>query len=400
MQKLRQLADLPDLKGKTVLVRSDLDVPMTNGQIDSDFRIRKAVATIKYLIEHKAKVVIVAHLGRPDGAQSDDLSLLPVRFELGKLLGTHIKFAHIPNSRNSIRYMEDGEVLLLENVRFNPEEDSKDKKMRKAFVETLSELADYYVNDAFASYHPSASTYDLALAFDKPTAGLQMVAEVQKLGKLTDEPEKPYVAVIGGAKLDSKVPILEALTKQADYILIGGAMAYTFLAAQDVKIGDSKVEKELIPTAKKILEAAKKHKCQILLPVDHIAGSEFDASTTPVEVDTQVIPKGLIGLDIGQRTLASYLEIIKSARTLMWNGPMGVFEWDKFARGTEAVGEYIALSAPTDSYKVAGGGDTVSAIEKLQINMKEFDHISTGGGAMLALLAGEKMPTISVLEAK
>ncbi len=400
MQNLRQLADLPDLKGKTVLVRSDLDVPLVNGQIESDFRIRKAVATIKYLVEHKAKVVIVAHLGRPEAKTQDDLSLLPVRFELGKLLSTHIKFAHIPNSRNSIRYMEEGEVLLLENVRFNPEEESTNKKARTKFVEELSELADYFVNDAFASYRPSASTFDLALQFDKPVAGLQMTAEVQKLSKLKENPEQPYVAVIGGAKLDSKVPILEALAKQADYILIGGAMAYTFLAAQDVKVGDSKVEKEFLPEAKKILASAKKNKCQILLPVDHICGKEFAENTAKVEVDTQVIPSGLIGLDIGQRTLASYLEIIKSARTLMWNGPMGVFEWAKFARGTEAVGEYIALSAADDAYKVAGGGDTVSAIEKLQINMKEFDHISTGGGAMLAFLAGEKVPTIAALEQK
>jgi 3-phosphoglycerate kinase len=400
MGKLRTLQDVDSLQGKTVIVRADLDVPVQNGQVQNDFRLKKAVNTLKYLVQKKAKVVVVAHLGRPEGEYKDEMSLMPVRFELGKLLDTHIKFAHLPNSRNSIRYMEEGEILLLENIRFSKEEESKDAKARAELVKTLAELADYYVNDAFATYRPAASNFDLAQQVKNPLAGLQMQAEIENLSRIRDNFESPYVAVIGGAKIDTKVDVLLDLVEKADHILIGGAMAYTFLKAQGIKVGKSKVEDANIKIAEKVLKAAKKSGCNILLPVDHICAEEFSEKAKAIKVETQQIPAGLIGMDIGERTLAEYLEIIKSAKTILWNGPMGVFEWEKFSRGTEAIGEYIGLSASKETFKVAGGGDTISAMEKLKVNFRNYNHISTGGGAMLAFLTGEEFPTIELLQTK
>lgn len=402
MLKLKTLADLKDLEGKTIVVRADLDVPVEGEQVTDNFRLQKGLATIRELIKQKAKVVLIGHRGRPDGKYQDDLSLLPVRFELGKLLGIHIKFAHIPSSRNSIRYMENGEVLMLENVRFHPEEESEDAQVRTQFVAELAQLADAFVNDSFSTYRVHGSTYSLAEAMKaagKPAvAGLQMEAEVNNLSQLREEPESPYVAVIGGAKIDTKADILVNLAASADFILLGGAMAYTFMSAMGISVGSSKVEESELEVAKKVIQLAEKNKCQLLVPIDHIVATEFAETAKPTSVNTQVIPDGQMGLDIGERTLAQYQEIIQNAKSILWNGPMGVFEWTNFSRGTEAVGEYIALSASKEAFKVAGGGDTVSAMNKLKVNMRNFNHVSTGGGAMLAFLAGEKMSTIEVLQ--
>jgi len=398
MLNLRTLDSLPqDLSGKVVVVRTDLNVGVQNGEIDSNFRIKKAIPTIKELTAKHARVVVISHLGRPEGKYEDEYTLMPIRFELGKLLDMHIKFAHLQACKNSITFMENGEVLLLENVRFYPGETSKDEAERVAFVAELGELADYYVNDAFGSYRAHASTYELAKAVANPMAGRLMVDEVNKLGILRENPEKPYVAVIGGVKMDTKVPILHSLVKIADRILIGGAMAYTFLAAQGIGVGASKVETDRFEDVNAILAEAKAAGCEILLPVDHLVGTEFKSDTEVIKIETQQIPEGLIGLDIGERTMASYLEAIKSAKTLMWNGPMGVFEWENFARGTEAIGEYIGLTAAKEAFKVAGGGDTISAMEHLRINFKNFNHVSTGGGAMLDFLAGENFKVLKPL---
>lgn len=398
MKELRSVEDLEDLSGKTVILATNLDVPLEGEDIVSNFRIKAAVPTIKLLIKKNARVVILAHLGRPGGEYKDDLSLMPVRFELGKLLEQHIKFAHVPSSHNSIVFMEDGEVLLLENVRFHPGEQAKEAKERKEFIEHLGELADYYVNDAFASYRPSASTFELAEAVKQPLAGLLIQKEIKALDQLLGDVKQPYIAVIGGAKIDTKIPILNALVEQADKILIGGAMAYTFLKAKGIEVGASKVQEDKLKEAEKIMKAAKKNGCDLILPVDHIAAKEFAEDAEPISVDTQQIPKGLIGMDIGERTMADYRDIIENAKTIMWNGPMGVFEWEAFSRGTEAIGEYIGLSAPRDTYKVAGGGDTITAMETLKINFKNYHHVSTGGGAMLAYLSGEELPTLKPLQ--
>lgn len=398
MLNLRTLDVLPeDLSGKVVVVRADLNVGITNGEVDNNFRIKKTIPTIKELIAKHARVVVLSHLGRPEGKYTDEYTLMPVRFELGKLLDMHIKFAHLSACKNSITFMENGEVLLLENVRFYPGETSEDPAEREKFVAELAELADYYVNDAFGAYRPHATTYELAKAFDNAIAGKLMVEEIEKLSILKENPEKPYVAVIGGVKIDTKVEILRALIHKADKVLIGGAMAYTFLAAKGIEVGTSKVETEMVDTAKKILEEAKDANCEILLPIDHVGAKEFSESAEAVVIDTQAIPAGLIGMDIGEKTMAAYLEIIQNARTILWNGPMGVFEWEQFARGTEAIGEYIGLTASRDAYKVVGGGDTITAMEKLRINFKNFNHVSTGGGAMLDFLAGEEFLVLQPL---
>ncbi|MCA9379417.1 phosphoglycerate kinase, partial [Candidatus Dojkabacteria bacterium] len=310
MSKFRTVTDIDDLSTKTILLRADLDVAIENGEVVENFRLQKAVNTIKYLTEKKAKVVVLGHLGRPGGEYVDELSLLPVRFELGKLLGVHIKFAHIPNSRNSIRYMEPGEVLMLENVRFHAEEESKDAKKRAGFMSELVELCDVYINDAFSSYRPHASTYDVALQYATKNriVGMQMATEIEKLTQLRDKYQHPYVAVIGGAKIDTKIDILTKLVTEADFILLGGAMAYTFMKSQGIDIGSSKVEDDKLKVADKVMKAAKKSGCEILFPIDHVAGGEFAESAGPVEVDTQNIPGGLFGMDIGGRTLAQYLE--------------------------------------------------------------------------------------------
>ncbi len=397
MKKLRSIRDLKDLSGKTVLLASNFDVPLNGENVTSNYRIKAAIPTIKMLIEKNARIVILSHLGRPAGEYKDEFSLMPVRFELGKLLETHIKFAHIPSSHNSVVFMEDGEVLLLENVRFHPREESKKEEERTEFMKELAEQADYYVNDAFASYRPTASTFELAKLMKNPMAGLLIEKEVESLTKLLEEPEKPYVAVIGGAKLDTKIPILHTLIEKADSILLGGAMAYTFMKAKGIDVGDSKVEDDKLKEAKQIMDLAKKAGCEIVLPVDHIAAKSFDKDAEAIEVDAQVIGKGLIGMDIGERTMQDFQERIENAKTVMWNGPMGVFEWEQFSRGTEAVGEYIGLSAPRSTYKVAGGGDTITAMEQLKINFKNYNHVSTGGGAMLAFLSGEELPTLEPL---
>lgn len=398
MLNLRTLDVLPeDLSGKVVVVRADLNVGITNGEVDNNFRIKKTIPTIKELIAKHARVVVLSHLGRPEGKYADEYTLMPVRFELGKLLDMHIKFAHLSACKNSITFMENGEVLLLENVRFYPGETSEDPAEREKFVAELAELADYYINDAFGAYRPHATTYELAKAFDNAIAGKLMVEEIEKLSILKENPEKPYVAVIGGVKIDTKVEILRALIHKADKVLIGGAMAYTFLAAKGIEVGSSKVETEMVDTAKKILEAAAEANCEILLPIDHVGATEFSESAEAVVIDTQAIPAGLIGMDIGEKTMAAYLEIIQNARTILWNGPMGVFEWEQFARGTEAIGEYIGLTASRDAYKVVGGGDTITAMEKLRINFKNFNHVSTGGGAMLDFLAGEEFLVLQPL---
>jgi phosphoglycerate kinase len=399
MMKLRSVSELDDISGKTVLLVTNLDVPVKDELVLNNFRIQAAIPTLKLLQDKGARIIILSKLGRPDGKYQDDMSLMPVRFELGRLMDEHIKFAHIPTSRNSIVFMENREVLLLENSRFHPGEESTKPAERKEFIKELAGLADYYVNDDFATYRPSATNHELAMMVKNPMAGLLMQQEVEQLSKLHN-PDSTYVAVIGGAKLDTKIPILQSLIGKADTILIGGAMAYTFLKAQGIETGKSKIQPDLLKQAAKILADAKKAGTEIVLPVDHVAAKEFGEDAAPITVDTQQIPKDLIAMDIGERTMDDYQHRIETAKTIMWNGPMGVFEFEQFSRGTEAIGEYIGLAAPKSTFKVAGGGDTITAMEKLKINFKNYNHISTGGGAMLAFLAGEEFPTLQPLMKK
>ncbi|MCA9381393.1 phosphoglycerate kinase [Candidatus Dojkabacteria bacterium] len=392
---IRKLSDA-NIKNKTVVVRVNFDVPINNGEITDNTRIASSVKTIEYLVNNNCKVVLISHMGRPEGEIVDDLSLMPARFELGKLLNKPIKFAHIDACENSIKFMEQGEILLLENLRFDKREESKKAKEREEFVQPLVDLCDVYINDSFGVYREHASVLELPKMLPS-YAGFAMVKEIEALSKIDEEPESPYVAVIGGVKMDTKIPILKSLVKKVDTMLIGGAMAYTFLKAQGVEIGDSKFEKEHVKTAKEILKLAEKAKCEIILPIDHIAGKEFKENTKPIEIKTQQIPKGHWGLDIGPNTIKQFREIIESAKTILWNGPMGVFEWENFNKGTEAIGEYIALSTPKDAYKIAGGADTTYAMLKLRIKPKRFNHVSIGGGMMLNFLSGRKFKVLDVL---
>lgn len=397
-ENLRKLSDV-DVKNKTVVVRANFDVPMKDGEVLDDTRIKASAKTIEHLINNNCKVVIIAHLGRPNGEEQDELSLMPIRFVLGHILSKPIKFAHIHSCENSIKFMEQGEILLLENLRFSKAEESKDKKEREEYVKVLADLCDVYVNDAFSVYRKHASVYDLPQMMNS-VAGFSVESEIEALNHLIDKPQNPYIAVVGGAKVDTKVGILKDVVSKVDKLLLGGLIAYAFLAANGVEIGKSKISKDDIKAAKEVIKAAKKENCEIILPVDHICGEEFEENTKPQKVETQQIPKNLMGLDIGPKTIAMYREILEDAKTIFWNGPMGVFEWENFNLGTEAIGEYIALSASRDAYKVAGGSETTYAMQLLKIKPRRFNHVSVGGGMMLEYLGQNKFEVLDILTEK
>ena len=395
-ENIRKLQDV-DVKNKTVIVRANFDVPIKDGEILDETRIKASVKTVEHLLDNNCKVVLLAHLGRPKGEEDDDLSLMPIRFALGHLLSKPVKFAHISACENSIKFMEQGEILLLENLRFNAAEESESEEERKEFVQVLANMGDVYVNDAFSVYRKHASVFDLPQMMTS-VAGFSVQKEIEALNTITNNAQSPYVAVLGGAKVDTKISLLETLVEKVDKILLGGLMAYAFMQAEGVESGKSEIDPKDVKSAKSILKKAKSNGCEILLPVDHIAGEEFDELTKPVGIETQQIPANLFGLDIGPKTMVMYREAIESAQTILWNGPMGVFEWEPFNKGTEAIGEYIALSTPKDSFKVAGGADTTYAMKLLKIKPKRFSHVSVGGGMMLDFLDGGTFEVLDILE--
>ncbi len=397
-RKLRTLKDI-EVANKTVIVRSNLDVPIKNGVIQDDTRIKASMETIQYLVNKNCKVVILGHLGRPEGNYSDEFSLMPIRFELGRILNKQIKFANYDRCENSIKFMEFGDVLLIENIRFFSEEESINPKTRLAFIEPLAGLADLYVNDCFGLYRKHASVYELPQLIPS-YAGISLENEIEVLTKLKKEVVKPYIGIIGGAKLDTKINILSKLVEKLDKLIISGAIAYTFLSAQKNKIGKSKVEKDLIEKAGKILTKAKKNNCEILLPIDHVCAKEFDENAEAVYVDKIDMPSDLMGLDIGPKTIDMFKTALEHAKTILWNGPMGVFEWKKFSKGTQEIGEYIALDSDRDCFKIVGGGETISALNLLKIKQKRFNHISLGGGMMLEFLSGEEFEILDLLFGK
>lgn len=386
-----------NLTGKTVIVRGNLDLPIVNGEVVENSRLRASIPTFEYLIKHGAKIVVIGHMGRPNGKYIDELSLMPVRFELGRLLRTNVKFANIEACANSIKFTENGEITMLENLRFDKREESQDPKERKEFIRTLSKLGDFYINDCFGTYRKHASLYELAKALPA-FAGFSMIEEVTKLQELKDSTQKPYTVILGGKKIDTKLGFFYSLIDKADNILIGGALTYTFLAASNVDVGDFDLSKSEVKQAKKILKLASKSKTEIILPIDHLVGKSFSKDQTAIEVKTQSIPKGYIGLDIGPKTLTLFREIIEASQSILWNGPMGVYEWEQFSKGTEAIGEYIALSTPKNAKTYAGGGDTLAAMQVLKIKPKRFTHVSVGGGMMLAFLSGESFDILTPLK--
>jgi phosphoglycerate kinase len=396
---------LGDLRGKRVLVRSDLNVPLDGPDdarvITDDGRVRASVPTIEELADAGARVIVVAHLGRPKGEPEERYSLRPVAGRLGELLGREVAFAEDtvgPSARQTVEGLADGDVAVLENVRFNPGETSKDDDQRGAFADELAGLADAFVSDGFGVVHrKQASVYDVALRL--PHAMGQLVAtEIEVLRRLTTDPARPYVVVLGGSKVSDKLGVIDNLLGKADRLLIGGGMVFTFLAAQGHEVGKSLLEEDQLDTVRGYLDRADESGVEIVLPTDIVVDTEFpsgDREPQPRVVPAGEMPSDTIGLDIGPDSGRAFADAIRDARTVFWNGPMGVFETPAFADGTKAVAHALT---EVDGLSVVGGGDSAAAVRQLGFDEDAFGHISTGGGASLELLEGKELPGIAVLE--
>ena len=389
MQKFFTLNDL-DAKGKRVLVRVDFNVPLDKktGEITDDKRIRETLPTIKFLTERNAKVILCSHLGRPDGKVVDSLRMDKVAFRLGQLLNKKVKKLNDCAGdyvKEEVMKMRDGDVVLLENLRFHPEEEENDD----GFSRQLADLAELYVNDAFGTCHRAhASTYGAA-QYLKSAAGFLVEKEIKIMGKAMENPDRPFVAVLGGVKVSDKIKVIESLLTKVDRLLLGGAMIFTFYKAQGKNIGSSKVDEAGIELAKKLMNNRK-----IVLPADVVIADKFDANANSKIADANSIPDGWMGLDIGPGAIDEYKGILSAAKTVVWNGPMGVFEFEKFANGTKEITKFLAeLKATT----IIGGGDSAAAVEKFGY-AKKLTHVSTGGGASLEFFEGKKLPGIEALE--
>ena len=396
---MKTIESLGDLSGKSVLVRSDFNVPLdADKNITDDGRIRAALPTLKLLLDAGAKVIVVAHLGRPKGKVNPDYSLAPVAKRLEELAGVKVTLASDTvgeGAKAAVAEAKPGEIVLLENVRFNAAETSKDDAEREAFAKELAALADVFVSDGFGVVHrKQASVYDVAKLLPAAT-GLLVAKEIESLGKAVNNPERPYVVVLGGSKVSDKLGVIANLLSKADKLIVGGGMAYTFLAAKGYGVGTSLLEKDQIDTVKGYIETAEKNGVELLLPIDTVVAPFFGADAPATVVPSTEIPDDQMGLDIGPKTRELFADAIKSAKTVVWNGPMGVFEFPAFAEGTKAVAKAMSES---DAFSVIGGGDSASAVRNLGFDESTFSHISTGGGASLELLEGKVLPGIAVLE--
>lgn len=380
---MNSLASL-DVAGKRVFLRCDLNVPLKNGEITDDGRIRASLPTIQKLLERGASLVIGAHLGRPKGETKPELSLQPIAKRLAELLSQPVDFIN-PGS---------AKVLLLENLRFNEAETSKDDGQRKVFAQQLAQLADAYVGDGFGAVHRKhASVYDLPALF--PNApGFLIQAEVEVLKKLTESPQRPYGVVLGGAKVSDKIGVIANLLSKVDVMAIGGGMVFTFLAATGKEIGSSLVETDLIPTVKELIAEAQSKGVSLVLPTDIVVAAEFKQDSAPTLVSADNIPANQMGLDIGPESAAIFAKEIKKCKTVFWNGPMGVFEFPNFAHGTKVIARALT---EVDGISVVGGGDSAAAVRALGFNDSDFGYISTGGGASLEYLEGKVLPGLQAL---
>ena len=391
-----------DIKGNRVLVRCDFNVPLKEDVITDDTRIRAALPTIKYLVENGARVILCSHLGKPKGTPKPELTLAPVAARLAELLGKEVVFAADdevvgPNARAAVEAMKDGDVILLQNTRFRPEEE----KNVENFSEELGSLADLFVNDAFGTAHRAhCSTVGVTKYVKESANGYLMAKEVEFLGNAVENPVRPFVCILGGAKVADKLAVIENLLTKADTLIIGGGMAYTFLKAQGYEIGTSLLDETKIDYCKEMLDRAEKNGVKLLLPVDTVVTKEFpdpiDAEIETEVYDADKIPADKMGMDIGPKTRELFADAIKNAKTVVWNGPMGVFENPQLAEGTKAVA--LAL-AEADCTSIIGGGDSAAAVNSLGL-ADRMTHISTGGGASLEFLEGKELPGITAMTDK
>ncbi len=399
---LRTLSDLGNLAGKRVIVRCDLNVPLKDGVITDDGRIRASIPTLNALVEQGARVVVVSHLGRPDGAPDPAYSLRPVASRLEELMGRPVGFSSETVGAEAIRAvseLENGNLLVLENLRFNAGETAKDDSVRGAFAQQLASLCDALVSDGFGVVHrKQASVFDLA-SLVPSAAGLLIESELKVLEKLTESPERPYTVVLGGSKVSDKLGVIDHLLPRVDRILVGGGMVFTFLAALGYKVGSSLLEVDQIPTVQRYMEEAAKKGVELVLPTDIVVAAKFAADADHVIAATDALedtPFGAsgLGLDIGPESSQAFAKIIESSATVFWNGPAGVFEFPAFAGGTHAIAEALTK---VNGLSVVGGGDSAAAVRVLGFHDDQFGHISTGGGASLEFLEGKKLPGLEVL---
>lgn len=382
-----------DFSNKKALVRVDFNVPLKDGVVTDDTRIQAALPTINYLLEKGASVVVMSHFGRPKGKKNPEFSMAPIAKRFSELLGKPVVLAKdVIGSEVAaqVAALNKGDVLLLENVRFYAEEEANDPE----FAKSLAAFGDVYVNDAFGTAHRAHASTEGVAHYLPSYAGFLIEKEVKFMAPLLENPDKPFVAIIGGSKVSSKISVLESLVRTCNTIVIGGGMAYTFLAVQGHSIGKSLVEEDYKETAASFLSKAKEKGVQVILPVDHLCGEEFKEDTAVIKVDSADIPQNLIGMDIGPKTVELIVAAVTKAKSVVWNGPMGVFEFNSFANGTLTVAKALAQSSATT---VVGGGDSVAAINKFDLADK-ISHVSTGGGASLEFLEGQVLPGIKALE--
>jgi len=384
-----------EVKGQRVFVRVDFNVPMADGVITDDTRIRAAISTIEYLVEQGAKVILASHLGRPKGEVKEDMRLTAVGVRLAELIGkpvTKLDESIGKAVEEAVANMQDGGILLLENVRFHAGEEKNDPALAEAFAK----LADVYVNDAFGAAHRAHASTEGIAKHVPAVSGFLMQKELDVLGKALSNPERPFTAIIGGAKVKDKIGVIESLLEKVDHLIIGGGLSFTFIKAQGYDIGKSLLEEDKIELAKSFIDKAKAKGVQLHMPIDAVVANEFSKDAETKIVDVDAIPADWMGLDIGPKTAANYAEVIQNSKLIIWNGPMGVFEMDKFANGTKTVAEAMAETA---GYTVIGGGDSAAAVEKFEVADK-MNHISTGGGASLELMEGKELPGIVALNDK
>ncbi|GAA2015746.1 phosphoglycerate kinase [Microbacterium ulmi] len=399
---LRTLDSLGSLAGKRVIVRCDFNVPLKDGVITDDGRVRAALPTLNHLINQGARVIACSHLGRPDGAPDAKYSLAPVAQRLSELLGKPVAFALDTvgeSAQDAAAALQDGEVAVIENLRFNPGETAKDDAERRAFAEQLARLGDVLVSDGFGVVHrKQASVYDLAEILPS-AAGYLIEKEVDVLDRLTENPERPYAVVLGGSKVSDKLGVIEHLLPRVDKLLVGGGMMFTFLAAEGARVGKSLLEEDQLDTVRGYIATAEERGVELVLPVDAIVAASFSADAEHVVADASALedtPFGAsgLGLDIGPKTAAEFAAVIRASKTVFWNGPMGVFEMAPFAEGTRAVAKALT---DVEGLSVVGGGDSAAAVRQLGFAENDFGHISTGGGASLEFLEGKKLPGLEVL---